>query len=85
VDFNDKLSGFVMFADRSKVTQIMRNLLSNALKFTRNGASAVKVVTVFIDCMSSSGDNQCLLEVCVVDNGPGISKVSMNSNWCGRL
>jgi signal transduction histidine kinase len=74
-DFDNMLSDFVMYADRSKIAQIIRNLLSNALKFTKKGSAEVKVVTVRIHCVSSGGE-QCNLEVCVVDNGPGISKVS---------
>lgn len=52
-----------IFADRDKTTQVLTNLVSNAIKFAPQG-SQVTILT------RSGTDNR--LRFCVVDNGPGI-------------
>ena len=57
-------------ADFHKLSQVVRNLLSNAMKFTPVGGS----VTVTVSCsLVSSGT--FVLKVCVTDTGHGISQV----------
>lgn len=51
--------------DPARLGQIMLNLISNAVKFTRNG-----LVTVETEYHGQAGDR--LLEVRVIDTGPGI-------------
>jgi signal transduction histidine kinase len=72
----------VLHVDGNKITQVIRNLLSNALKFTASCNSAEKLVAVKVSYVSSSvsgrlnqGASCCSLEVCVTDTGPGIAKV----------
>ena len=56
-------SPLTVFADTTRVTQVLGNLLSNALKFTREGGH-VRV------CLSREGDEAVL---CVRDDGIGIA------------
>lgn len=51
-----------VFADREKVTQVLNNLLSNALKFTATGAVMIGVEP-----------SESAVRVTVTDSGPGIS------------
>ena len=73
--------------DKTKMTQVMRNLLSNALKFTPAGGT-VRVEAQYADRILSSGDNThstrsetganaapTFLRIRVVDTGAGISQV----------
>ena len=66
-------------ADRNKVTQVFRNMLSNALKFTK--LSEVKKVEVHVSIIQrpsgeSSEEMRSYLLIRVVDSGPGISQVT---------
>jgi signal transduction histidine kinase len=54
----------VAYADRRRLTQVILNLLSNALKFTEQGGVTVR------SCENGDG----FLEVRVRDIGPGISE-----------
>ena len=55
-------------ADITRITQILNNLVSNAIKFTRNGR-----VTIQLQLLSRK-DGYAEIEFCVKDNGIGISK-----------
>jgi signal transduction histidine kinase/CheY-like chemotaxis protein len=55
-----------IFGDSIKLSQILMNLCSNALKFTTNGN-----VTVFID-LTSRTDDKLILLFKIIDNGIGI-------------
>jgi len=60
----DLPGGSVMSTDRMKLEQILKNLLSNGLKFTSNGQVSLTV--------RESGQRPGFLEFCVEDTGPGI-------------
>ena len=67
-------SSLTVSADESKLKLVVKNLVSNALKFTKN--SQVRRVVVEVDMVPSRGvDSDESLVVRVVDTGPGISKV----------
>ena len=71
----------LLHADRSKVVLVMRNLISNALKFTKAAApSSTKAVRVVVDIQgadpSSVAPSQDMLRIRVTDTGVGIAKVS---------
>jgi len=68
--------------DSAKLSQVMRNLVSNALKFTPRGGKVQVKVTV-LPALPTDGGNDAsgdfcrtgLLKLQVTDSGPGISKV----------
>ncbi|HWP82428.1 MAG TPA: hybrid sensor histidine kinase/response regulator [Bacteroidota bacterium] len=63
-----------IFADRSKLEQVMMNLLTNALKFTKAGGS-VSVKAKLIEQQSAgNGGTPGVLHVSVEDTGVGIPK-----------
>lgn len=57
--------GVMAFADRNLVSFVLRNLVSNAIKFSRIGGTVT---------LSSSGSEDGKIEVSVADHGIGISK-----------
>ena len=67
----------VMNADSAKLNQVMRNMLSNALKFTPPGGT-VEVDLCQFDRSEdgSSGRDRPWIRISVTDSGPGISKVN---------
>jgi len=65
----------MLMADERRVRQVLDNLLSNALKFSREG-SAISVETrLRIDGAARDGE----VEVCVADSGPGIPGEELES------
>ncbi|HBL73997.1 MAG TPA: hypothetical protein DD458_02110 [Prolixibacteraceae bacterium] len=60
---------FIVLADQNMASLILRNLISNAIKFTRNGGE--------INILSRAVDNG-FVELSVVDNGVGISEEMKN-------
>ena len=62
-----------VFADANKLSQVIRNLISNALKFTPSGG------TVSIYAYVLPGKNNMRLEV--HDTGCGISEVQNTYRW----
>ncbi len=54
--------------DRHRLSQILTNLVNNAVKFTRNGTIQIEADRV------AGGDGEDLLEMVVVDTGPGIAE-----------
>jgi PAS domain S-box-containing protein len=57
----------IIFADETRITQVIMNLLSNAFKFTKNGH-----VLLNIDMLTQQGAH--LLEFEVIDTGIGIAE-----------
>ncbi len=63
LEMSDELANQVAFTDRQRVEQIIRNFLSNALKFTESGSITIKVKK------TSAND---FLRIVVADTGIGI-------------
>ena len=76
---NNTLHNMVMNADKAKLNQVMRNMLSNALKFTPSGGTVDVNACLFNRSAYdiASKENQWI-RICVTDSGPGISKVSIS-------
>lgn len=62
----------VVNADKSKMGQVMRNLLSNAMKFTPSGGE-VNIATALVQ---QGGEDR--FRITVKDSGPGIPKLSQS-------
>ena len=60
-------NGLSVFADRSRVRQVLYQLCDNAIKFTETGEVVVSVL---------AGDRG-FVQVCVIDTGPGIPEDQM--------
>ena len=66
--------------DANKVAQVVRNLVSNGLKFTKPGG-AVTVNVSTVDQRKENGGSYCkLLKIAVKDSGAGISEVRCNTS-----
>ncbi|GEM_PF-1783256 len=76
VDFEPLATGIMVQADRSKLMEVLSNLLNNAIKFTSSGT--IKVVTDrqgHIDAARALNDNTALVQV--IDTGKGIDPTVM--------
>ena len=90
-DLDAFFQDFHIIADHNKLNQIMRNLISNGLKFTPKGGK-INVITKVIDTTTNTNNNKnknrsntvegiqdiskkFMLCIDVVDNGVGISLV----------
>lgn len=61
--FNNELGNRILYNDKQKISQILRNFISNSMKFTSNGRVSINV---------KNSDERIIFEV--EDNGIGISK-----------
>jgi signal transduction histidine kinase/CheY-like chemotaxis protein len=66
----DPLLPRCIFADKTRITQILNNFTSNALKFTSRGS--VEIVARLIS--SADNNNEILIGIEVKDTGPGIEQ-----------
>ena len=81
-NLDEILEDYHLLADYNKLNQIMRNLISNGLKFTPKGGT-VHVVTKIIENITSRNNNsldknkqkEYMLCIDVIDSGVGISLV----------
>ena len=60
--------------DNAKLKQVMRNLLSNSLKFTPSGGTVEVTVELTEKCFGSVSEVRQCLRIEVKDSGHGISK-----------
>ena len=69
-----ELSTALVNVDENKLQQVVRNLVSNGLKFTPQGGD-VQVEVEVIDGVNDAGFQRKELKVSVTDSGAGISQV----------
>jgi len=65
---NDHL---ILEADKGRVTQVISNLLNNAIKFTNQDSGTISIATT-IQQMQNSNDNDKKVLVSIKDDGTGI-------------
>ncbi len=61
-----------IYSDEQRISQIIKNMLSNAVKFTEQGKITLKATRV--KEMNPAGSNEFFIKVFVCDTGPGISR-----------
>ena len=89
---DNALNGIMILADAHKLSQVFRNLISNAIKFTPEGGSVVvRVSKVDVPKLLASVQKRysSYLQIEVTDTGLGIAKVSVVANiyciFCAHL
>ena len=60
----------IIHSDKDRISQIVRNLISNAFKFTKEGSITLKI--------APSKDSQKEIEISVIDTGIGIPKTKQD-------
>lgn len=73
-DDNGESNGLMVEADQHKLGQVLRNLVSNAVKFSKPGGNIDVKVFPKIDSDETGLSEHGWLRIEVVDDGPGISK-----------
>ncbi|MDI7776148.1 hybrid sensor histidine kinase/response regulator [Asticcacaulis sp. EMRT-3] len=68
---DDKTEGMMLLGDRSRLQQVLMNLVSNALKFTDSGEIA-------IEAQATCQGEDCELDIVVHDSGIGIPEDKLN-------
>lgn len=63
----------LVYSDTKKVRQVITNLISNAIKYTKQGSVNVDVTLNYFD------DTQSVLDICVTDTGIGIPSDKIDS------
>ncbi len=66
----------LVFADQNMITTVLRNLISNAIKFTQRGGTVLIVTKQYIENVNN--DTKEKIEIMVIDNGIGIHKSDIN-------
>lgn len=66
--FNELTSHTIVYADKNMINTVLRNLISNAIKYTRPGG-AIKI---------SANHSPEAVEISIADNGIGMSRESLN-------
>lgn len=75
VETSGPSNSFNIISDESRIRQIIVNLVSNAIKYTKNGKVAVQVSIIMPDPAKlddTSDPDLRICEICVSDTGPGI-------------
>jgi two-component system sensor histidine kinase ChiS len=67
----EKKSNFVCYADFNRVAQVLRNLISNAIKYTREGFIEIKADN-FVTIGSEHGEEVNYIRVAIKDTGVGV-------------
>ena len=70
----ETVSALSFHVDGNKIAQVVRNLVSNALKFTARGGSVEVSVTTVLE-RDEEGEEHKMLRLSVKDSGAGISEV----------
>ncbi|MBU8893703.1 MAG: PAS domain S-box protein [Bacteroidales bacterium] len=70
---NDVPKDIFINADKNMLSTILRNLISNAIKYTHKGGRVI-----IKTCASTYKNNQKYCEVCVKDNGVGIEQKNLS-------
>ncbi|PLX98899.1 MAG: histidine kinase, partial [Desulfuromonas sp.] len=68
LDLTVDVPDIVMFSDRQRLIQCLHNLVNNAIKYTEEGAIAIRARTF------DEGDGKSLVEIVVEDTGIGIAE-----------
>lgn len=68
---------FVILSDKKRNIQILLNIVSNAIKYTKEGGS------IFVICKTTKlGNGKLLIEETIEDNGIGMSKEFLKKVFC---
>jgi signal transduction histidine kinase len=62
----------ILEADKGRVTQVISNLLNNAIKFTNRDSGTISIATTIIQPMQNSNDSDKKVLVSIKDDGTGI-------------
>jgi Na+/proline symporter/signal transduction histidine kinase len=65
-------TSLAVLSDKHYLRRILQNFISNAVKYTQSGK-------VLVGCRHHYNDEEKLVEICVLDNGPGISEKERDS------
>ena len=84
------LYNYLINIDKSKFTQVIRNLISNALKFSNSGGTVIVRLKMMYEQVLPTTyrnsyaiqavDSYNYVQLSVIDQGAGISEVSTNMN-----
>ena len=84
------LYNYLINIDKSKFTQVIRNLISNALKFSPSGGTVIVRLKMMYEQVLPTTyrnsyaiqavDSYNYVQLSVIDQGAGISEVSTNMN-----
>ncbi|QTA81389.1 Two component system response regulator histidine kinase [Desulfonema limicola] len=72
--YNFTTKDTLVYADRNIINTIMRNLISNALKFT----NSLGIIKVSESCIIADQDNKSYVEICVSDSGKGMDAKTLS-------
>ena len=76
---NDPYMPSAYFGDEVRIRQIINNLISNGVKYTKNGSVRVKAGFIKDDVPPDNGDIQGSIVISVTDTGIGIKKEDLDN------